>query len=165
MVNKPTTKSGIKLCISVNQSLRRKLLEKGKNLTLTKTLELTATFETVQQQFEAMKVSDGKINKVNEFPQCPARGKTCNKCGKQDHFAGKCKTKVPPKQQQTHRGNQRNKSNIRQVQTEPEDSDEEYAFSVTSSSDAQKINVIVGGRPVNMIIDSGASTNVINHSL
>ena len=182
-----------------SDSLRRKLLEKGKNLTLTKTLELAATFETVQQQFEAMKVNNGKINKVNEFPhkgkpsgkvgqsspsqtakecyrcgrtghfgrepQCPARGKTCNKCGKQDHFAGKCKTKVPPKQQQTHRGNQRNKSNIRHVQTEPEDSDEEYAFSVTSSSDAQKINVIVGGRPVNMIIDSGASTNVINHSL
>ena len=143
-----------------------------------------------------MKVNDGKINRVHEFPhkgkpsgkvgqsspsqtakecyrcrrtghfgrepQCPARGKTCNKCGKQDHFAGKCKTKFPPKQQQTHSGNRRNKSNIRHVQTEP---DEEYAFSVTSSSDAQKINVIVGGRPVNMIIDSVASTNVINHSL
>ncbi len=54
--------------------------------------------------------------------------------------------------------------NICHIQTEPEDSDEEYAFSVTSSSDAQKINVIVGGRPVNMMIDSGASTNVINHS-
>ena len=36
---------------------------------------------------------------------------------------------------------------------------------MTSSSDAHKINVIVGRRPVNMIIDSGASTNVINHSL
>ena len=57
MVNKPTTKSGdqvVHKCKS--DSLHRKLLEKGKHLTFTKTLELAATFETVQQQFEAMKV-------------------------------------------------------------------------------------------------------------
>ena len=45
--------------------MRRKLLEKGKHLTLTKTLELAATFETIQQQFEAMKVNDGEIESMN----------------------------------------------------------------------------------------------------
>ena len=104
----------------------------------------------------------GRTGHFGRDPQCPARGKTCNKCGKQDHFAGKCKTKVPPKQQQTHSGNQRNKSDIRHVQTQPEDSDEEYAFSVTLSSDAQKVNVIVGGRPVNMIISKVKELQELN---
>lgn len=51
------------------------------------------------------------------------------------------------------------------IKTKSEDSEEEYAFTVTLSSNIQKIDIIVKGSSLNMTIESGAGTNVIDDSL
>ena len=43
--------------------------------------------------------------------------------------------------------------------------EDEYAFTVNSVASPEKINVTVVGFAVEMVIDSGASTNVIDKNL
>jgi len=43
--------------------------------------------------------------------------------------------------------------------------EDEYAFTVNSATSPEKIDVTVGGVVVAMLIDSGASTNVIDKNL
>ena len=43
--------------------------------------------------------------------------------------------------------------------------EDEYAFTVNSVTSPEKIDVTVGGVVVEMLIDSGASTNVIDKDL
>ena len=45
------------------------------------------------------------------------------------------------------------------------DEDDEYAFTVNSATSPEKIDVTVGGVVVEMLIDSGASINVIDKHL
>ena len=48
---------------------------------------------------------------------------------------------------------------------ESEGGEDEYAFAVNSAAPPEKINVTVGGVVVAVLIDSGASTNVIDRNL
>ena len=48
---------------------------------------------------------------------------------------------------------------------ESEREEDEYAFVVNSATAPERINVTVGGVVVAMLIDSGASTNVIDKNL
>jgi hypothetical protein len=45
------------------------------------------------------------------------------------------------------------------------DEEDEYAFTVIGTLDAGKVIVSVGGVPLEMVIDSGVSTNVIDKHL
>ena len=47
------------------------------------------------------------------------------------------------------------------VDTQGDEDDPEYAFTVGDKKE-EKIEVIIGGCKLSMIIDSGASTNIIN---
>ena len=49
---------------------------------------------------------------------CPAKGQTCRKCGKQNHFARMCLTKVPPQQQ-------RQQPHVNQVTSDPDSSSDD----------------------------------------
>ncbi|KAK3733402.1 hypothetical protein QZH41_002706 [Actinostola sp. cb2023] len=174
--------------------LRKKLLEKGEKLQLKDVLRIATTLEAVQSQLRTMKdVSTGSEDTVNivqarksqakgdhddemtdrsdrqvdrrdnrkvecygcgrkghysRDPQCPAKGKTCNHCGKPGHFANKCREK-----------NRDGKVNC--IGSE----EGEYAFSVKSRGCMEKLEVTVGGRKVQMVIDSGASANIIDKEL
>ena len=46
-----------------------------------------------------------------------------------------------------------------------DEEEDEYAFIVKSVSQPEKIGVSIGGIPVDMLVDSGASTNVIDKNL
>ena len=61
-------------------------------------------------------------------PSCPANNKSCNKCGKIDHFGRVCKSCTNPKQQQRAGDH----SNIRQVQHRDEElsDNDEYVFTL-----------------------------------
>ncbi|KAK3717696.1 hypothetical protein QZH41_001100 [Actinostola sp. cb2023] len=179
-------------CKSVE--LRKKLLEKGEKLQLKDVLRIATTLEAVQSQLRTMKdVSTGSEDTVNRVQarksqakgdhddemtdrsdrqvdrrdkrkvecygcgrkghysrdaQCPAKGKTCNHCGKPGHFANKCREK-----------NRDGKVNC--IGSE----EGEYAFSVKSRGCMEKLEVTVGGRKVQMVIDSGASANIIDKEL
>ena len=110
----------------------------------------------------------GTVGHFGRDPNCPARGKTCKKCGGADHFAQQCKTKSSKLAKPSHGAKSNDgKKKVRYVQDvkEGDEEEDEYAFIVESVSQPEKIGVSVGGIPVDMLVDSGASTNVIDKNL
>ena len=86
---------------------------------------------------------------------CPAIGKTCNVCGKSDHFGSMCRTK----------NKNGRKKFVRQVEGEnhsESESDENYVFVMNENLKNEMIHVVVGGVNVMGVVDSGASCNVID---
>ena len=173
-----------------SHELRKKLLEKGEKLTLELLLSTAANHERVQSQLENMEgrkdmnlVRDkqedkekesvkracyrcGKLGHFGRDSECPAKGKTCYKCGGADHFGSQCRTKttkpLKPRREEKTKGKKKKKS-VRYVGSERDE--DEYAFTVNSATSPEKIDVTVGGVVVAMLIDSGASTNVIDRNL
>ena len=178
-----------------SHDLRRKLLEKGDTLTLEVLLKTAASFEAVQAQLESMKSRGVTVNQVRDSsenkhyhkgkktsgepgnktcyrcgntghfgrdPECPAKGRTCRSCGGADHFSSQCRSK-----ESKHRGDKKpkEKRKVRYMQGENDDEEDEYAFTVKSVSQPEKVQVIVGGCVVKMVIDSGASTNIVDKGL
>ncbi|KAK3108849.1 hypothetical protein FSP39_017183 [Pinctada imbricata] len=90
---------------------------------------------------------------------CPAKDKLCNKCGREGHFAICCKTRVPQARKQG-----KGKPRVRHV--EEQSGEDEFAFSVSGFADNNnQITVKVGGVNINMLIDSGASCNIIDKQM
>lgn len=179
--------------------LRRKLLERGKDLTLEKLQTIARALEASETQAFTMENIKSEVNHVQvkgsrsckasvtkkpssdkrcyrcdreghnqSSDRCPAKGKECHKCGRTGHFAKCCKsgTVNKPTKGRSRDHNQRN-SHVRFVDTagnQEDDHDDEYAFSVTEFSKQPSITVQLGGVSAEMIIDSGASCNVIDKS-
>ena len=149
-------------------------MEKAQRYTLKELQDTARTFEAVRRQSRYMAIPEASVNHIStkpsqkkdkgkaahkmanatcyrcgkqghfaRNPSCPARNKTCNKCRKTGHFAVVCKTKK-----------------VSLV----EDYDE-YAFSVNGKDQFEKIQVSIGGQNVQMIVDSGASVNIIDRQL
>ena len=91
-------------------------------------------------------------------------GKRCTKCNNPDHFEKVCKTKL-----KTSEGRKGGKDRrVRQVGVGVDENDDsEYAFAVLGGADNPdngEISVKIGGVQVTMIIDSGASCNVLDRN-
>ena len=109
--------------------------------------------------------------------RCPARGKQCRKCNGSGHFEAVCKTKGkqtsgrgaggPRKPDVGKKGGVAH--HVRQIETEGTQGDDcEYSFGILDDSNVSsdgKISVKIGGLPLTMIIDSGASCNVIGRNV
>ena len=105
-----------------------------------------------------------RCGKPGHFPKdssCRASGKVCRKCGLKDHFETQCKTR--PKQEK--RGNHQSQRHHQHRNTanfiNPEEEDPVYAF-IIRSTEPERIGVTVGGCQFNMIVDSGASVNIVD---
>ena len=115
--------------------------------------------------------SCGYEGHTNKDEKCPAKGKLRNKCENSGHFASRCKTKA----RQPARGKypQKSRQNVNLAQEEPEsgvfDDDDDCTFRVNSftanTKYGEKATVRVGGVPVDMLVDSGASTNIMSLKL
>ncbi|CAC5383107.1 unnamed protein product [Mytilus coruscus] len=184
-------------CLS--HHLRRKLLEKGRTLTLANVRSIAKAMEDSERQAKSIE-GQGQVNMIqskgkqygkNSFnsgnksfnsgnkstctatcyscgreghirtdPSCPARGKKCRKCKIVGHFDKVCKTKDKSKH-----------GKIRQVveQAQNNTDDEEYVFSMIGvnqiNSVCENIVVNIGNVDLKMIIDSGASCNIIEEPL
>jgi len=92
---------------------------------------------------------------------CPAQGKTCRKCGKMNHFARVCRSKPKP-------NNQRPPQSAHTVNMEePCSGPEEYLFALTPPSDGKKALIVtlkLNDLPVKMLVDTGASIDIIDES-
>lgn len=169
--------------------IRRKLLEEGQDLTLARTLQIADQCEKVEAQMAALSTKDEGVHRVAEKgktaqtfrrrpaegqfehkkkdsacyrcgntghygrdPTCPARGQTCRKCNGRDHFAKVCKTKP-----------QHGKDHVNHVQgEEPPPSNREYAFHVHNCDKSCMIEVSVGEIMLYVLVDSGATSNIIS---
>lgn len=108
----------------------------------------------------------GKVGHFGRDLECPAKGETCHKCGGADHFDSQCKTKTaePPKPRREEKTKGRKtKRSVRSLRSERDE--DEYTFTVNSATSPGKIDVTVGGVVVAILIDSAASTNVIDKNL
>ncbi|GAB1598786.1 hypothetical protein Ahia01_000155800 [Argonauta hians] len=91
----------------------------------------------------------GSQHRMNR-DDCPAWGKTCNKCKRRNHFANKCPNK---KKHDAHR--------VRNV-NETEGSEDERINSVNNGSEKPvKCKMIVDSKTIIFTIDPGASVNII----
>jgi hypothetical protein len=103
----------------------------------------------------------GKEGHFGKDPCCPAKGKMCNKCGKIGHFRNVCKSKQVDnaKYQQKYRKG-------KYVHHVKNDSDDEYAFTVDNKKyRGDEIEIEVGSIKLKVVIDSGASVNIISSLL
>ena len=107
---------------------------------------------------------------------CPAKAQTCNKCVKMNHFAKVCLSKQSKSQDKSRAHEQpqpqhknRPNSHIHQVvSSEPhqksDSSSDEYLYTLgdTANTTAPKVDVKLNGINISMIIDTGASTDIID---
>ena len=94
---------------------------------------------------------------------CPARGKECTKCGRMGNFSACCKTKMDP-----HGWNSNKKGTVSNVEYEEQQDGEYdlYSFSVlntVSPAEETKVRVVVDKQEIDMIVDSGATVNIVDH--
>ena len=174
-------------------SLRKKLLQVPE-LTLQKCIDMCRSAEATSTQLEAMSAQTShvapppEVNFVKtpskgadkspvvkdcrfcgqthemERSKCPAFGKICSVCQRQNHFALKCYHKKKPRETRKPP----RKHSVNQFDC---DESEEEILSVSCSE--EEINTVdnhtnkivatmkVGGKDVKMLIDSGASCNVL----
>ena len=91
--------------------------------------------------------------------ECPARGKSCTSCNKVGHFASVCRSSQQRSSHHTprdsrHTSTSTSRANV--VTTDREPTDDHYVFSNTSDD--------IEGEQVEVIIDTGASVNVLESS-
>lgn len=108
----------------------------------------------------------GRRGHSANFDKCPAKNKNCNQCGMIGHFASRCQTKKRKPNDISSPDSHTEKkpkveSKVNQIETlnkAAEEEDMDYAFYFDS---IDKIACLVGGVKVELIIDSGATANII----
>ena len=105
----------------------------------------------------------GRTGHFGGDPVCPARGQFCRKCGMEGHFQERCKTKQKggAKQTKVKQNRDPKKGVANMVHLQDKEDTPVYAFAVDNKKQ-EKIEVTVGSRKLNVIEDSGASTNIID---
>ena len=104
----------------------------------------------------------GRAGHRAKDPSCPANGKTCSACGKQGHFAGVCKSAQKATKETIPRSAMPQRNGLPYVTTEPEIFDDEYLFAIGENKEATTVPLIVGSTSIPVIIDLGASVNVLD---
>ena len=84
---------------------------------------------------------------------CPARGKTCTKCAKMNHFRTVCMSSHV--QNITHENNTNSNSN------DEEDADYTWHINTKPRKFSPHFNIDIGNSSVSMMADSGASVNLL----
>ena len=97
-----------------------------------------------------------------------ARGKTCSRCGKQNHFAKACRsTQDPPtRTDEINELHKREEDVVEPSRYGTQDSSEEEIFTLQalhpdSSDNSARLSLQLNGFPTTLLIDSGASVNVL----
>ncbi len=90
---------------------------------------------------------------------CPAFGKTCSKCGKQNHFSSECRSRNEHVRSVDKHCDQVDET---EDDTESESESEQSAFQIRSKVKSPETYVDINGIRIKMIVDTGASVNVID---
>ena len=104
---------------------------------------------------------------------CPAQGKQCAKCGKNNHFAQVCRSRIAPRTRRSEKSNSATqvRHHTEVESTDNSSTDDEYLYTMAvkpakkkESSKPPTAIIQINSVPVQMIIDSGASTNIIDET-
>ncbi|XP_046964591.1 uncharacterized protein K02A2.6-like [Vanessa cardui] len=178
-----------------SDDLRKKILKAGDKITLDEIVIEANVLEAIDRQLEnfGQKVPDNSsINRISidhgkskaakliyeqcsrcgskkHFSRdkiCPARGKTCLKCGIVGHFRLQCRTRDHKKRKLDEEridknGNKRVKSSYTTETANNITSNENKIDYIFNVEDDIKITCNIGGTRVNMLIDSGCRHNLI----
>ena len=94
---------------------------------------------------------------------CPAKGKECNNCGKLNHFARVCLSNTKGKSKARPNTHVTGRKSLRPLSHADSISDEEYLYPVkTNAKRRPYTRVKVLGHSFNVMVDTGASINVID---
>lgn len=114
----------------------------------------------------------GSKGHKSNFEKCPAKGKTCNKCGKVDHFSRKCFTRTPMKRKNEENRNENEPPTkvkpeaVRMInqseKSKAEELEDEYIFMIRTPKDANQIWCKIGGIETPAIVDSGCKHNIVD---
>ena len=160
--------------------VKRKLLEEGQGLTLARTLQIAQQCESVESQMAAMRLKNepspseqvnrvardntsgerqptkggcyrcGKTGHFARDPQCPAKGKSCRNCGGKHHFENVCRSQ---------------KRSVNLVNDDAARNDSDYAFCLGGTEDdSNMLRVDVGNVTLKMLVDSGATSNIVDEA-
>ncbi|PIK58309.1 hypothetical protein BSL78_04815 [Apostichopus japonicus] len=108
---------------------------------------------------------------------CPAEGKSCNNCGKPNHFANMCRTKLNQSKGSKIQHDRRNQQKVHTVDEANSDtgtegsSNSDFFIDVLESQQCKtadsewNINLLVEDEKVNFKLDTGSQCNVISSSV
>ena len=140
--------------------------------------------ELTNQNREYYKVNDnicyccGNVGHRAKDPRCPAEGMSCNNCGKLGHFARVCRSRSNQKDQ-NRKNTSQDEINKRTIGSRGEiryvygaslpaagesSSEDEYVFELGATGRMPHAIVKIGDFPVDLIVDSGATVNVLDNS-
>jgi hypothetical protein len=104
--------------------------------------------------------------------ECPAKGKTCLNCNKENHFAIVCRSKPVRREHTGSKSNRRGNAGTKQVNeiasNETESSDEEYTYSITEhkvnaiSTKLPMVKVKINDTRCRFLVDTGATVNILD---
>ena len=104
---------------------------------------------------------------------CPVQGNKCAKCGKNDHFAQVCHIRITPRLQRSEKSDSATqvRHHTEVESTDNSSTDDEYLYTMAVkpakkrwSSKPPTAIIQINSVPVQMIIGSGASTNIIDET-
>ena len=113
----------------------------------------------------------GRLDHMARDVRCPARDKTCDRCGLKGHFRKFCRTKnIQDKEtdnvynkNKTVKQDKRNKNFVRALDLDLDSDQDDYVFMLNNNL-VDPIYIDVGGVKLQFMIDSGASVNIIDKS-
>lgn len=163
--------------------LRKKILILGDSVSIDKIISEANALETVERQLnEFHDKPSTSINKINtnlsrmaaNTPKicsrcgsknhdsnnvsCPAKDKICTKCGYKGHFQKHCRTKASKRKNQDMSSQPPVKKPKSDTSSKPKSSID-YIFHL---NDDATISCQLGGVNIDMVIDSGSKSNIIN---
>ena len=95
----------------------------------------------------------GSTKHLHRSPECPAIGKSCNKCGKPDHLSKVCL-------QKNFREKRNMPSEVVKNLDQPDSSDDEYIFHMGSGNNTD-VFLKIENIKIGFLIDSGSTVTVI----
>ena len=98
--------------------------------------------------------------------QCPAKGKTCNYCHKQNHFVVVCMKKK--RKEQRIKQVRDNSNDDSEIESDAQSTDSEHAFGIQINkirTKQPKVDISVNGRKCRMLVDTGSTINLLNETI
>lgn len=93
---------------------------------------------------------------------CPARNKTCAKCGKYNHFASQCRSSFSSQKSAKTRQTVRPVKKENETSSDADSENSEYCYAVNNKQKNPQTSVSVNGCSMKMTVDTGSSINVID---